>query len=620
MFFAYIIYLSLSKKLICICNDSCKSLCSADLYYNISAKPEFDDIFLANLKDEKELDLNFYSNQKGFTFSIDSRRFDDKNLTISVNGNSEPIKFNIKLKTNIFYKKIEIKPNYKIILPHLTPFLRADNHQRKNILDSPNQTPIPVSVGMVSFYHEKSITCCGPTDESSKCHSIDYNWKNGDYGCNADDVTSPESNNCGLRCYTSYGKLRYTFKGVKFAVYGTYKNNHGEFDLYLDGSFVKRINTYRENIQKYSHMYESLNLFYGTHTVEFVGIGNAFEVSKLVYWPSHTAKRINSTQFTMNGDWIKESDGVGGVRHYKNSGALAGVTLKCTKFWIIGVRDSCLPDVDIYFNDVHRSLPVRADKRDEGVILFESDEFEYKEMTVRFIPQNQNETLVIYTIYYEEPLEPQPTPVPISVGLRQMERGGSLTCANHNNKDIDFSTEIKDYDCSNDLSSRDAYQCGIRCWGTDMKFNYTFKGVKFALYGKYDVDFGSFYIKVDGAQLVEIYPRSAVMTYSVLYESDQLEYREHKVMIYPKENGLYEVYKLTYWPSMTAKRLNSTDFTKSTTFLSEQDYIGGIREFTNSNGATATISVNCTKFWLYGVTDSYHGQMSIKFGTAIRVT
>ena len=79
-------------------------------------------------------------------------------------------------------------------------------------------------------------------------------------------------------------------------------------------------------------------------------------------------------------------------------------------------------------------------------------------------------------IYYEELSEPQLTPVPISVGLQQMERGGSLAC------------QMKDYECSANQNRRNEYQWGIRYLGNNKKLHYMFKDVKFALYWKYDVD------------------------------------------------------------------------------------------------------------------------------------
>lgn len=60
------------------------------------------------------------------------------------------------------------------------------------------------------------------------------------------------------------------------------------------------------------------------------GLDHEFEINKIVYWPTKTAKRMNSTEFILNYIGLKnESNGVGSVRHY--------VKLKSTKFCFIDV-------------------------------------------------------------------------------------------------------------------------------------------------------------------------------------------------------------------------------------------------------------------------------------------
>lgn len=85
-----------------------------------------------------------------------------------------------------------------------------------------------------------------------------------------------------------------------------------------------------------------------------------------------------------------------------------------------------------------------------------------------------------------------------------------------------------------------------------------------------------------------------------MYESKVYEYKEHTVKI--KNKGVnFTLYKLVYWPTMAAKRKNSTDFIKEGGYTRESDGIGGFREYnsTANKEKHALIELKCTRFWIY---------------------
>lgn len=65
-------------------------------------------------------------------------------------------------------------------------------------------------------------------------------------------------------------------------------------------------------------------------------------------------------------------------------------------------------------------------------------------------------------------------------------------------------------------------------------------------------------------------------TYVQLYLSDILEYGEHTIKASGK--SVFELYKFVFWPSMKAKRINSTEMLSAFEWHTEPDQIGGIRE------------------------------------------
>ena len=161
--------------------------------------------------------------------------------------------------------------------------------------------------------------------------------------------------------------------------------------------------------------------------------------------------------------------------------------------------------------------------------------------------------MILFLLYFTIVLskkalaDPKPTPetYPLAVSTRQM-------------------TKSNNYQCESDP---DVINCGQRCWSSDgtAVFEYTFKGVQFVLYGKKASNHGSFDLIIDDKEPEVIDEHSSTTdAYALLYTSDVLDYKEHKIVMKGKGNGNpFELFRLSYWPSLHVRRLNSSDFTST---------------------------------------------------------
>lgn len=202
---------------------------------------------------------------------------------------------------------------------------------------------------------------------------------------------------------------------------------------------------------------------------------------------------------------------------------------------------------------------------------------------------------------------PYPTPevYPIAVSTRQIKKSES-----------DLQCEPFDPECPfDDLSSITNINCGQRCWsdyGTGF-LEYSFKGVQFVLYGKKAPNHGTFDLIINESDPIEITETSEQTdVYALLYTSEYLPYGEHRIQMKGKGTP-FELFRLSYWPSLKARRYNVTQFTSTDTWVSESDENGGIREYTNNLNARKSISVEGSKVWVYASKAFNHGIMNVKF-------
>ena len=146
-------------------------------------------------------------------------------------------------------------------------------------------------------------------------------------------------------------------------------------------------------------------------------------------------------------------------------------------------------------------------------------------------------------------------------------------------------------------------------------FNYKFKGAKFAIIGFKSPHLGKFEIDID-SKIVEIDTYNRVHEdFVTLYVSYDLDNKEHTLKIKGKRNE-YHLHKIVYWPSLTAFRVNITDFSLNGNWKSESDLIGGIRSYTVEGGVdeTASKDMRCSKIWVFGSICSWHGEVTYTIG------
>lgn len=453
---------SQAKKSICICNGECHPLCATDKIDALSSSYQINKSLLTSLKNEEEIELILYSNQKGFNFKIDSTYLNNKKTTIKALNDSQIIKLQIKTGFLPFYKTIEIKPNYKICLPSLIPLESTHSNKKKiseHISDAISST-VPISVGFLQFDRLGTILKCtaihkeGDFDFNETDDSNPQNFK-----CDTDDLTSENAHQCGISCYSNNDNLTlsYTFKGVQFALYGTENQWLGKFLIELNGEVIEEVNqnvNHAGTSKRRTLIYRSDVLPYKEYKVRLLpskNDGNGhYEIYKLVYWPSANSKRINSTEFNeASTGWTKESDGIGGVRHYVQNGGVATLPLYCSKFWIYGMKGTDINDIEISYNDFTETINMRSFRqKDEGALLYESPDL--TKFNIVLSIKAASSFLKLYCIYYEEP------PIPLSVGLTQMTFDGSNNCVLRNGNVVDYNPkpDIKNLGCNyNNLDS-----------------------------------------------------------------------------------------------------------------------------------------------------------------------
>lgn len=515
-----------------------------------------------------------------------------------------------KLSNN---KDIEIKPNHKIILPKLIPFPIESKQSNKKIKDiHTNSYTVPISVQIGKMNIVGTDYACTP-DKA--------NIKNSQSAC-GNKITNLDSSatfNFGYRCWTSKVTYKYKFKGVRFAVYGTYDNAHGRFLVLLDGILIKTIDEHITPRKEYALLFTSDLLEYKEHEIELRPTNDEiYELYKIVYWPQINVKRMNSSEFTTkSGSWHYESDGIGGARRLAESGGSASINLNCRKFWLYGVTANHLGSFTLNCNGTDVSISQYSQERVEEALLFESPEF--FGLDTKLTVSIPSGVILLSFIYYEE------ITYPISIDTRQMYLNGDMDCYKNtqttSNKIKNIEKWGKNNCPTNNFDLPSTYNCGYRCVSNDGNFRYTFLGEKFAIYGAFDPNYRKFNVSIDNSKNVEVNVQGNRRDRVIIYVSDTLEYGEHTIDILYTGNK-YEIYKLAYWPTMTARRLNSTDFIQNGELKTESDTIGGIRQYRDpATDNMALLPLKCKKFWLYSFKTNSQATIDISYnGISKRLT
>lgn len=367
---------------------------------------------------------------------------------------------------------------------------------------------------------------------------------------------------CGEMCYPDNNRnifYEYRFKGIQFQIYGTYDPHHGTFDIYLDNQKIGSVNQYRSTRSDYQLQYTSTIFQYDDHIVRIACRGDAFEFNKITFWPSLYAIRINSTEFEKT-NWTPESDQVGGVREYIDSGKTnqASKSLRLTKFWVYGTECRWHQKMNVTFGDFESQINEYVDygpspNRRDNKLVFESPLLQLSTNSLIFSPQG---TVTLSCVFYID----EPETIPISVSVSQLTKvSGTNQCQTSS-----------EHVCPNDLSKPN---CGERCWLTGnnlVTYEYSFIGEKFQVFGTYDNNHGNFSLFLDDKFLCFVDQKKPRLAFQLQYASDVIPYGNHKIRI--AGNGKpYEINKIAFWPSVKAKRINASEFSKDSNWTPESD-------------------------------------------------
>ena len=134
MLFITLIFISHAKRTIYICNEQCHPCFPTDSFVVMSSDSNFIYYILPQIIDEKETELLFFSKSDGYQFEIDMSYFNYSTVTLKTYFESKPIKINFKNESQLFFKTVELKPDYQISLPNLIPYKQDTIHNQKKKL------------------------------------------------------------------------------------------------------------------------------------------------------------------------------------------------------------------------------------------------------------------------------------------------------------------------------------------------------------------------------------------------------------------------------------------------------------------------------------------------------
>ena len=403
---------------------------------------------------------------------------------------------------------------------------------------------------------------------------------------------------------------QYTFEGEKFDVYGTYGPDFHQYDILLDGERIATVDQYKTERTVYALQYTSYILQNGQHVVRIQGKGQKFEFYKIAYWPSVNAIRVNSTQILPY--WNAEDDKFGGIREWANKNnkddVVKETNIECIKLWIIGSKDPNHGILKLTIDDVLYEINTKETPRIDYTVLHDTD---------YLLPQSHNIKLqygtesgvCINCIYYlpvPTPIpEPLPKAYPVSISVLLMK-------ASNSNYGCDLQSADKACPPTTTTNTVDT-PCGERCWSNNnhlVSFEYTFYGEKFQVYGTYKSGHDAYDVFLDNVLLSTVnQSSSSQIEYALQYTSHTFKYGQHTVKIAGKGKA-FEIYKISYWPSVNAVRFNITDFTQE--WNKEADTFGGLAEWVNSNNKPAKeTTISCSKIWIIGAKDTEHGYLDL---------
>lgn len=233
------------------------------------------------------------------------------------------------------------------------------------------------------------------------------------YECTADKNANPK---CGKHCFatTADHYFQYKFTGQQYQIYGSKGSEFGKIKIYLGGNLVKEVDVSTGNSINGELLYTSDLLTYGEHTIKVNGEGK-IQIHKFAYWPSVKAKRLNFTDMIAGGNWVPNSDGVGGILGWSNNKeAQLMYDVPCSKIWIYGSTGPNYGSIKIKVgDDSYLTKSEHSETKTDGVLLHVTKELPFRIYSL--LVENPNEQppteISFYCAFYEHDPPPQ-TPAP----------------------------------------------------------------------------------------------------------------------------------------------------------------------------------------------------------------
>lgn len=261
-----------------------------------------------------------------------------------------------------------------------------------------------------------------------------------------------------------------TFSGVRFQVFGTYDKN---YTIYLDHKYYATVSFVPLNSSQ--PQYTSQLFPYGKHKIELMSSDSNFKITKIAYAQTSNRRIVNYADFTYNSNWREWTPSGTDIKtiytHIDNEEIKA--TIRCSKFWIYGVKDSSRGIGTVKFGDILVDGFDQYSKESQYDlhVIYESPDFPLTNAELVIInTDDPSRAKTINFAYVEIQVEPAPYPVsdPISVSADAMQ----------GRKDTDY------IDACQEPGDENGPPCGEvaippSAGGKSMLLEYIFKGVRF---------------------------------------------------------------------------------------------------------------------------------------------
>lgn len=419
--------------------------------------------------------------------------------------------------------------------------------------------------------------------------------------CNASSKASSIS--------TPNSTIIYRFKGSKVYILADLsETSSAEGEIIIDNEIVKSIDF--SDASPNQLVFSSNELLFDEHEIRIKHKGPENHQIRIISlyiqpYPQHQGFSLGfDSLHDYIGEWGFLYPSKSEVSAFKSDSIQAACTFTFygTQFWLTGIRSSEYGNLNLTLD---YGQPISIHKKStnanfqDSILLYQSDILPFGEhiLTINRLDGPIAIFKLLFTIhpYLEIPTYSKaPQSIPVSIPASNM------THSDGTREELLISCYERPY----------ANPCGSihTCISDKATFEYTFKGECFQVYGsKYN---GQYDISLDG-QLIQTIHQNNESNYHLDFTSEIYPYGEHSIKIELYANA--SIYKIAFWPSIKAKRIEFTNFTlkDESIWISEPDNIGGQRYYNEGFGNSNLFYSNlqASKIWIYGTKTSWYNKL-----------